>query len=36
MPADFILVTPGIRREQDAAGDQKARDNSLSSYSKWK
>ena len=23
MPADFILVTPGIRREQDAAGDQK-------------
>tara|TARA_Y100001970_G_C14254113_1_gene873905 strand:- start:6050 stop:6748 length:699 start_codon:yes stop_codon:yes gene_type:complete len=23
MPADFILVTPGIRRKQDAAGDQK-------------
>ena len=23
MPADFILVTPGIRREQDAVGDQK-------------
>ena len=23
MPADFILVTPGIRREQDATGDQK-------------
>ena len=23
MPTDFILVTPGIRREQDAAGDQK-------------
>ena len=23
MPADFILVTPGIRREKDAAGDQK-------------
>ena len=23
MPADFILVTPGIRREQDAADDQK-------------
>ena len=23
MPEDFILVTPGIRREQDAAGDQK-------------
>ena len=23
MPSDFILVTPGIRREQDAAGDQK-------------
>ena len=23
MPADFILVTPGIRREQDAAGTQK-------------
>ena len=23
MPADFLLVTPGIRREQDAVGDQK-------------